>query len=134
MLWWFARKQPRSDITSPGPASGIAWREQPRLLTTKAGPTLRKSGTVLCLSTVTDHAPTLVLAFILYRTQRDVNIYSQAHESRVQGLRGNPRKGGAKSETTPNLIELNPQLLRTTCYPTIMIHLLHDHQDSPVIH
>ncbi|XDV14346.1 hypothetical protein PO909_014617 [Leuciscus waleckii] len=40
--------------------------------------------TVLCLSTVTDHAPTLVLAFILYRTQRDVNIYSQAHESRFR--------------------------------------------------
>ncbi|CAM4708578.1 unnamed protein product [Leuciscus chuanchicus] len=40
--------------------------------------------TVRCLSTVTDHAPTLVLAFILDRTQRDVNIYSQAHESRVR--------------------------------------------------
>ncbi|CAM4658865.1 unnamed protein product [Leuciscus chuanchicus] len=78
--------------------------------------------TVLCLSTVTDHTPTLVLAFILYRTQRDVNICSQAHESRAQGLRGNPRKGGAKSETTPNLIELNPQLLRTTCYDPPVIH------------
>jgi hypothetical protein len=80
-------------------------------------------------STVINHTLTLDLHPVP-EIQRDANIYSQAHKSRVWNFPTRPSKRGYQptDRFEPHQAELSA--LTATCYPIIMIHLSSAHGDE----
>ncbi|XDV46524.1 hypothetical protein PO909_014409 [Leuciscus waleckii] len=104
----------------------------PVLNTSSAVRAWTASDIALCISTVIGHTLTLGLASILYSRLNGMR-YSQAHESRVWRFQTESLERGCQVRNHAEPHRAESSTLRNTCHPTIMIHLLPDHHDSPAI-
>ncbi|XDV44753.1 hypothetical protein PO909_012993 [Leuciscus waleckii] len=123
-----------SQLTDPAPVNTAlrALSRRPVLNTSSAVQAGTAAYIGLCTSAVNQPHPNTRLASILSRRLNEMR-YSQAHESCVQRFQmESPERGcQIRDHAEPHRAESSAP--RTTCLPTVMIHLLHDCHDSPTM-
>ncbi|CAM4530049.1 unnamed protein product [Leuciscus chuanchicus] len=116
-----------SQLTDPAPVNTAlrALSRRPVLNTSSAVQAGTAAYIGLCTSAVNQPHPNTRLASILSRRLNEMR-YSQAHESCVQRFQmESPERGcQIRDHAEPHRAESSAP--RTTCLPTVMIHLLHD--------